>query len=227
MRIGQLSRLTGKNISALRYYEQAGLLPAPQRSEGGYRDYPPETVERVLFIVHAQERSFSLREIAAILAFYDRGESPCRGVAKAVEHKIARLENRIALLQERRSVLMETLQSWQAGTLQNAPICSLLNVSEAHKRRSIEMPRKVEVFTAGCPLCEDAVKLVQSLACPNCEVTVYDLREGCETDECRTKAKDYGVQRVPAVVIDGILAACCANNTLDAETLKAAGLGAG
>lgn len=51
--------------------------------------------------------------------------------------------------------------------------------------------RRVEVFTAGCPLCEEAVGLVRSLACPSCEVQVYDLREGCATDECRDKARGY------------------------------------
>ncbi len=44
---------------------------------------------------------------------------------------------------------------------------------------------RVEVFTAGCPVCDDTVDLVQSLACPSCEVNIYDLREGCATHECR------------------------------------------
>ena len=86
--------------------------------------------------------------------------------------------------------------------------------------------RQVEVFTAGCPLCDEAVNLVQSLACPNCEVTVYDLREGCGADECREKARQYGIHRVPAVVIDGKLADCCQTGPVSAEALRSAGLGA-
>jgi hypothetical protein len=57
--------------------------------------------------------------------------------------------------------------------------------------------RKVEVFTAGCPICERTVNLVKSLACPSCEVRIYDLREGCATNECREKATRYGVTAVP------------------------------
>jgi len=225
MRIGELALLTGKSVAALRYYEQVGLLSSPHRTEGGYRDYAPDMVERVRFIMQAKERGFSLREIKAVLTLHDKGKAPCESVAKAVAGKITRLEKRIAELQERRIVLAEALRGWQSGSLSEAPFCSLLNVSESSMRRPSKMARKIEVFTAGCPLCDETVKLVESLACPNCEVTVYDLREGYATDDCRDKAKAYGVQRVPAVVIEGQLASCCEGSAVSAETLRAAGLG--
>jgi len=225
MRIGELARLTGKSVPALRYYEEVGLLASPQRTASGYRDYEPETVERVRFIGQARERGFSLREIKAVLALYDQGQAPCESVAKAVARKITRLEKQITQLQQRRTTLADTLQLWQSGSLGEAPFCSLLNVSELPPRRPFQMARKIEVFTAGCPLCDETVKLVESLACPNCEVTVYDLREGCATNECRDKAKRYGVRRVPAVVIEGKLASCCEGSAVSAETLRAAGLG--
>jgi len=85
--------------------------------------------------------------------------------------------------------------------------------------------RKIEVFTAGCPVCEETVKQVQEAACPSCEVIVYDLNEGCETNQCREKAREYGVKSVPAVAIDGKLASCCGDNGVNIETLKQAGLG--
>lgn len=85
--------------------------------------------------------------------------------------------------------------------------------------------RKVEVFTAGCPVCEDAVKTVRSLACPSCEVVVYDLNKGCATNECRDKAKTYGVKRLPAVAVDGRLIECCAQGGVDAAMLREAGIG--
>lgn len=80
--------------------------------------------------------------------------------------------------------------------------------------------RQVEVFTAGCPVCEPTVKLVEELACSSCEVTVYDLsKEGAE------KVQEYGIKTVPAVVVDGRLAACCETRGPDKEQLLAAGLG--
>ena len=88
--------------------------------------------------------------------------------------------------------------------------------------------RIVEVFTAGCPLCDEAVNLVRELACSNCEVQVYDLREGCATNECREKANQYGINRVPTIVVDGKLAECCSHQQpVSREVLIAAGIGQG
>ena len=85
--------------------------------------------------------------------------------------------------------------------------------------------RLVEVFTSGCYVCEGVVKQVKDLACSNCEVIVYDLNKKCDTNECETKAKAYGVKSVPAVAINGKLVDCCSNNGINIDTLKAAGLG--
>lgn len=80
--------------------------------------------------------------------------------------------------------------------------------------------RQVEVFTAGCPVCEPTVQLVQEMACSNCEVTVYDLsKQGAE------KIQEYGITTVPAVVVDGRLAACCQDSGPNEEQLRAAGIG--
>lgn len=88
--------------------------------------------------------------------------------------------------------------------------------------------RLVEVFTAGCPLCDETVKLIKELACQKCEVHIYDLREGCATNECREKATQYGIHRVPAVVVDGKLAECCSSQQpVSRETLVATGIGQG
>jgi hypothetical protein len=80
--------------------------------------------------------------------------------------------------------------------------------------------RRVEVFTAGCPFCEPAVQLVQELACPDCEVIITDVREaGAET------AREYGVTRIPTVVVDGTIAPCCQDGPVSPDQLRAAGIG--
>ena len=81
--------------------------------------------------------------------------------------------------------------------------------------------RKVEIFSAGCPACDESVKLVESIACPSCEVTVLDMNDA----RVASRAKSLGVRSVPAVVIDGKLADCCSGRGPDEATLKAAGLG--
>ena len=85
--------------------------------------------------------------------------------------------------------------------------------------------RKVEVFTSGCPLCEPVVKMVKDLSCSSCEVVVYDLNKGCATNECNIKANQYGITRVPAVLIDGKLLDCCRTGAVTEQALRAAGLG--
>ncbi len=81
--------------------------------------------------------------------------------------------------------------------------------------------RKVEVFSAGCPACQDVVALVQQVACPSCEVSVLDMND----PNISSRAKSLGVRSVPAVVIDGTLADCCTGRGPDETTLRAAGLG--
>ncbi|OIO07215.1 MAG: glutaredoxin [Elusimicrobia bacterium CG1_02_63_36] len=85
--------------------------------------------------------------------------------------------------------------------------------------------RKIEVFTAGCPVCDEAVKTVQAAACPNCEVVIYDLIKGCATNECRDKAKTYRIKRLPAVAVDGKLIECCKQEPVSVDALRAVGVG--
>ena len=85
--------------------------------------------------------------------------------------------------------------------------------------------RKIEVFTSGCPVCEPTVDLVKKTACSTCEVVAYDLNAGCATNECRDKAKKYGVSRLPAVVVDGKLLDCCKTGPVSEQALRTAGVG--
>lgn len=88
-----------------------------------------------------------------------------------------------------------------------------------------DQKRKVEVFTAGCPVCDPTVKKVRELACPSCDIHIHDLNKGCETDECRVEAQKYGLKTVPAVVVDGKICSCCENQGPNKEDLQAAGIG--
>jgi glutaredoxin len=85
--------------------------------------------------------------------------------------------------------------------------------------------KQVEVFIAGCPLCDEAVRTVKEVACDSCQVTVYDLREGCATQEGREKAERYAIKRVPTVVVDGKIASCCEGDGVTADALRAEGVG--
>lgn len=81
--------------------------------------------------------------------------------------------------------------------------------------------RKIEVFSAGCPACEETVQLINRIACPSCDVTVLDMN----VPAVASRAKSLGVRSVPAVAIDGKLADCCAGHGPEEAALRAAGVG--
>ena len=81
--------------------------------------------------------------------------------------------------------------------------------------------RKIEIFSAGCAACVDAIELVNKIACPSCEVTVLNMSE----KSVAARAKQLGIRSVPAVVVDGKLADCCSGRGPDEKTLRAAGVG--
>jgi len=81
--------------------------------------------------------------------------------------------------------------------------------------------RKIEIFSAGCPACDEAIETVNRVACASCETEVLDMRE----PEVAARAEQLGISRVPAIVIDGKLAECCAAGAVDEQVLRAAGVG--
>ena len=81
--------------------------------------------------------------------------------------------------------------------------------------------RKVEVFSAGCPACQDTIDMVNRVACSSCEVSVLDMKDA----SIAARAKQLGIRSVPAVVIDGKLAGCCSGTGPEESILRAAGLG--
>ena len=93
--IGQLAKETGTNIETIRYYERRGLIPEPPRRESGYREFPPEYIERILFIKRAQALGFTLKEISELLALAD-GNPACKDIRKFAEDKVKDIKSRIS-----------------------------------------------------------------------------------------------------------------------------------
>ncbi|MEQ8289809.1 MAG: glutaredoxin domain-containing protein [Gammaproteobacteria bacterium] len=81
--------------------------------------------------------------------------------------------------------------------------------------------RKVEIFSAGCPVCQETIDLVNELACASCEIIIHDTHDA----DIQSRIKELGIRTVPAVAINGVLADCCKETGVDVEELKAVGLG--
>jgi hypothetical protein len=81
--------------------------------------------------------------------------------------------------------------------------------------------RKIEIFTAGCNVCQTAVEQVRKEACTSCDIEVLEMSRA----EVARRAQDLGIASLPAVVIDGQLADCCSNRGINLDALRKAGLG--
>ena len=130
MLIGDLATRAGLSAKTIRFYEQAGLLPQPPRTAGGYRDYPPSALDRLAFIRHAQAAGFTLADIRGVLAIRDSGQAPCQHVSVLIGEHLARVERRIAELTRTRDVLKD-LQRLAAVTnpadCAESDICTILS----------------------------------------------------------------------------------------------------
>lgn len=83
---------------------------------------------------------------------------------------------------------------------------------------------KIEIFTAGCPICIPVVERVNAIAKYNYEVLTYDLVNEMDSEICLTKVEAYGIKRLPAIVFNGKLLQCCQGQEISNVDLMAAGI---
>ena len=83
MKIGTLARQADVAIDTVRYYERQGLLPAPERTQSGYRSYAADDVARLRFIRRAKTLGFTLAEIRELLALSARRDQDMAGMKAA------------------------------------------------------------------------------------------------------------------------------------------------
>jgi MerR family transcriptional regulator, Zn(II)-responsive regulator of zntA len=95
MRIGEVAHEVGVTTSAIRFYEESGLLPEPERTPSGYRDYHPSIVDRLAFVRAGQAVGLTLGQLREVLQIRDRGIPPCSHVAQLIDHRIADIDQRI------------------------------------------------------------------------------------------------------------------------------------
>lgn len=141
LKIGEVSKLSGIGIEALRFYEKSGLLSRPSRTVSGYRMYPREVLERLSFIKRAQMLGFSLDEVKQIIAESAAGQSPCRHVREIVRHRLEELDERMAQMRRYRKELAAALEGWEQVEESKGHVCGLIEGAEIQhplsKTRSI------------------------------------------------------------------------------------------
>ena len=131
MRIGEVADAVGVNRRTIRYYEDIGLLPDPDRTAAGYRDYTAADVDRLVFVKTARRLGFTLAEVAEILAFREQGQRPCAYVLDVLSRQVGALDRRITELQDLRAELV--LLKVHADSLPNedASYCAVIEHATA------------------------------------------------------------------------------------------------
>jgi MerR family transcriptional regulator, copper efflux regulator len=114
MRIGQVAEEIGVSTKAIRFYEDAGILPAADRAENGYRVYEQPTVDRLRFIKDAQSAGLTLSEIGTILDLRDLGESSCHHTIEILEGHLSEVDRQIEELRRTRGRLVEMTERAKA-----------------------------------------------------------------------------------------------------------------
>ncbi len=110
MRIGELAKTAGVTPDTIRYYEREGLLPSPQRTESGYRDYGPGVMDDLLFIMKGQALGLKLSDVREVLEISSGGKPPCEHVRATVSARLVEVEERLRELRALRATLRETLE---------------------------------------------------------------------------------------------------------------------
>jgi len=138
MRIRELAQQSGITPPTIRYYEQTGILPPAARADNGYRAYRAADVERLRFVVRAKALDFSLDEIREILAFRERGETPCAYVLGQIDGKVAEIDQRLAALEQMKIELRQLQTEAQALPLTavaaSGCVCHLIENHQLNQR---------------------------------------------------------------------------------------------
>ncbi len=129
--IGDLARETGCKVQTIRYYEQIGLIPEPDRSAGNHRLYEPAHRDRLAFVRHARELGFSLDAIRQLLGLVDHPTQPCEGADAIARAQLEQIEERIARLDSLKRELRRMIEQCEGGNIAH---CRVIEVLADHSK---------------------------------------------------------------------------------------------
>lgn len=126
--IGKLAALSAVNLETIRYYERIGLMPEPDRTEGGHRVYDDGHRRRLSFVRRARELGFSIEAIRALLDLAQPQRRSCEDVRVIADAHLQDVRAKIADLLRLEAVLADTVSRCAADG--SAPLCPVLEVLE-------------------------------------------------------------------------------------------------
>lgn len=132
MKISELGRATGVDVETIRYYEKAGVLPAPAREANGYRSYGPAHLERLAFVRHCRGLDIPLADVRRLLDFAAGTRDGCGDIDALIDAQLLRVRARLKSLRALERQLAALRSSCDADPARHE--CGILNelVSAAH-----------------------------------------------------------------------------------------------
>jgi DNA-binding transcriptional MerR regulator len=126
MNIGELASAADTHVETIRYYERIGLLPAPPRTAGNYRDYSAAHVSRLSFTRRARDLGFSIEQIRALLGLADQKQQSCEAVDAIARAHLADVKRKLADLSALRRELESMIGQCRHGTVAECRILEAL-----------------------------------------------------------------------------------------------------
>lgn len=134
--IGQLAHQADVGVETVRFYERRGLIEDPPRGRSGYRQYPPNTIDRLRFIRRAKELGFSLTEIGELLLLRSHPAENRESVRAKTQAKIDDIDRRLADLTRMRKALSDLAGACErGGETEDCPILVALDGGTNERRR--------------------------------------------------------------------------------------------
>lgn len=124
--IGKLGEAAGVKVPTIRYYEQIGLLPEPDRSAGNQRLYGQSALDRLAFIRHARELGFPLDAIRDLLSLSDRPDQSCAAADVIARAQLAEVESRLARLTALKGELERMVAQCAGGRIADCRVIEVL-----------------------------------------------------------------------------------------------------
>ena len=130
MKIQQLAKHTGINSQTIRYYEQIGLLPPPQRSANGYRSYGQSDVDLLIFIRRCKALHIPLSDMKRLVELKSDSAAPCAEVDRIISNQLEEVRHRLEELQQLEASLKELSTGCHNDTVSSCSILKKLGTSE-------------------------------------------------------------------------------------------------
>ena len=122
MKIGEVAESSGVPAKTIRYYEEVGLLPEPERADNGYRAYERQSVEPLRFIARARGLGFSLDDVRDLVDLWQDKDRASADVRRLAKDQIAAIDEKLAELQSMRRTLSTLVERCHGDDRPDCPI---------------------------------------------------------------------------------------------------------